>query len=135
MRNNSVVIATNAIFLADILREKLLDADFQVSVAGTDNDLAAKIKAVFPRFIFLEHCFHGYGTEVFIQRTARHYKGVRIVVWAVSEVKPLTAARFIIAGAESFFSLRDSKRNIENILCRIVGGSRIALRMLRSVLI
>jgi DNA-binding NarL/FixJ family response regulator len=122
MRNNSVIIATSAGFLAGILKEKLRDADFQVFTAGTDTDLAAKVKAAFPRFVFLEHCFHGYGTDAFVQRTVRKYRDIRIVVWAASEVKPLAAARFIQAGAESFFSLRDTDKTIETILCRIAGG-------------
>jgi hypothetical protein len=35
-----VIIATNASFLADILKEKLRDADLSVFVASNDNDLA-----------------------------------------------------------------------------------------------
>ena len=122
MRNNSVVIATTALFLADMLREKLRDAAFQVFVAATDNDLTAKIKSVFPRFIFLEHCFHGHGTDAFIQQMVKHNRNIRIAVWTVSEVKPLAAARLIAAGAESFFSLRDTDNHIEAIICRIAGG-------------
>ena len=122
MRNNSVIIATNARFLADVLMGKLLDAGLQVFVAVTDDDLAAKIKALFPRFIFIEHCFHGHGTDIFIQRMVRRNKGVRVAVWAVSEVKPIAAARYIAAGAESFFSLRDTDSKIESIICRIAEG-------------
>ena len=122
MRNNSVIIATNALFFAGLLGEKLRDAAFQVYIAATDNDLTAKIKAVFPRFLFLENCFHGHGTDAFIQRIVRHNRGLRVAVWAVSEVKPITAARYIAAGAESFFSLRDTEGNIEAILYRIAGG-------------
>jgi len=122
MRNNSVVIATNAIFLADLLKEKLSYTNLKVYVAGNDSDLAAKMKSACPKFIFLENCFNGYGTDVYVQRTARHHKGVRIAVWAVSEVKPVAAARFIMAGADSFFSLRDSEKNIQAIVWRIASG-------------
>ena len=122
MRGNSVIIATNASFLAGVLREKLRDACFQVFTAADENDLTEKIRAAFPRFVFLEHCFHGYGTDVFIQRMARRNRGVRVVVWAASEVKPLAAARFILAGAESFFSLRDTDQNIDAALRRISVG-------------
>ena len=118
------VIATNAEFLAGMLREKLREADMRVFTAATDADFAEKIKTAFPRIIFIEHCFHGYGTDDFIQQTARHYRSMRIVVWAASEVKPYAAARFIAAGAESFFSLRDTEKNIDDILCRIVRGQR-----------
>ena len=122
MRNNGVIVATDAEFLADVLREKLRDAGLHVFVAGNDGDLAGKIKAVFPRFIFIEHCFHGYGTDAYIQRMARQYRGISITVWAASEVKPFAAARFIAAGAESFFSLRDTDSNIGAVILRIAGG-------------
>jgi len=122
MRNNSVIIATNANFLANILKEKLQDAELQVFVAETDNELTNKIKAAFPSLIFLEHCFQGYGTDSFIQKMVKRNRNVRIAVWAVSELKPLAAARFIMAGAESFFSLRGTENHIETILYRIAGG-------------
>jgi DNA-binding NarL/FixJ family response regulator len=124
MRGNSVIIATNASFLAGVLRDKLRDAEFQVFTAANDNDLTAKIKAAFPRFVFLEHCFHGHGTDSFVQRLTHYNQNARIVVWTAAEVKPLAAARFILAGAESFFSLRDTDSNIETIICRIAGGRR-----------
>ena len=122
MKDNSIVIATTAGFFADALREKLRDASFQVFIAATDDALAARIKAAFPRFVFIEHCFHGYGTDAFIQRMVKHNRNIHIVVWAVSEVKPFAAARFIFAGAESFFSLRDTDSHIETILGRIACG-------------
>ena len=122
MGNNSVIIATNAGFLADVLMGKLLDAGFQVFVAGTDGDLAAKIRAVLPRFVFLEHCFHGHGTDAFIQRMARGNKGVKIAVWAAAEVKPIAVARYIAAGAESFFSLRETDSHVGKVISQIAGG-------------
>ena len=124
MVNNTVVIATNASLLADMLREKLRDADFRVFVAATDSDLAAKIKTAFPRLIFIEHCFHGEDTDVLIQRMVRHNRNIRIVVWAVSAVKPRAAVRFIHAGAESFIPLRDMGNDFDAILCRIATGRR-----------
>jgi DNA-binding NarL/FixJ family response regulator len=122
MGNNSVIIATNAGFLADILRDRLRDASFRVYVASTDNELTEKINFVYPRFIFIEHCFHGYGTDDFIKKIVRENRYLRVTVWSACEIKPLIAARFIIAGAESFFSLRDTYKNIENILEHIAGG-------------
>ena len=122
MRSNSVIIATDAGFLAEILKEKLRDAGLQVFTASSDADLTVRMKAVFPRFIFLEHCFHGYGTDSYIQRLVKHNRNLSITVWAASEVKPLAAARFIAAGAESFLSLRDTESNIQTIILRIAGG-------------
>jgi DNA-binding NarL/FixJ family response regulator len=120
---DSVIIASNAFFLADALREKLYEASFKVFTASDEIELANKISSVYPRFIFLENCFHGYGTDAFIHQFVQHNRNIRIVVWTASEIKPHTAARFIIAGAESFFSLRDTYKNIEAILCRIAGGN------------
>jgi DNA-binding NarL/FixJ family response regulator len=124
MRGNCAVVASNAGGLAAVLRDKLRDIDFQVFIAGNDTDLAVRMTSAFPRFLFIEHCFHGYGTAEFIQQTARRYRDVRIAVWAACEVRPMTAARYIQAGAESFFSLRDSEQNIEAVLYRIAGGQR-----------
>ena len=122
MGNNSVVIATNAAFLADTLRGKLREAEFRVSVANNENELEVKIKTVFPRFIFIEHCFYGDRTEIFVKQLAHGNRTVSVVVWTVSEVKPRAAARFIVAGAESYFSLRETEQTVEMILCRIAGG-------------
>jgi two-component system response regulator NreC len=80
------------------------------------------MKAVFPNFIFIENCFCGHCTDAFIKRMVQQYKGLNIVVWAACEVKAPVAARFIFAGAESFFSLRDTESNIETIIYRIAGG-------------
>ena len=122
MRNNSVVIVSNAEFLADTLRGKLRDAGMKVFNAVTERELTAKIQTVYPRFVFIESCFYGNRTDAFVQRTVRQNKAVVIVVWAVEEVKPIIAARFIDAGADSFFSLRDSESNIEANIWRIIGG-------------
>ena len=124
MRDNSVVIATTAGLIGDVLREKLRDAFLQVSIAATDEDLAARIKGGLLRFVFIEHCFYGYGTDVFIKRLVKRNRDIHVVVWAASEVKPDAAARFIYAGAESFISLRATDCQIEDALCLITGGRR-----------
>ena len=134
MRNNSVVIATNATFLADILQGKLRDAGMKVFVAVTEGELTMKIQTVYPRLIFIESCFRGNGTDTFVKRTAKQNKNVVIVVWAAEQVKPLYAARFIDAGAESFFSLRDSESNIDAILLRIAGGRRFCPAEVEAVI-
>jgi DNA-binding NarL/FixJ family response regulator len=124
MIRKAVIIASNAGLLVDVLREKLQDVDLRVFVVASDVDLAARIKSSFPRLIFLENCYHGHRTDVFIQRLVKHDKGLRIAVWSASELKPASAARFIIAGAESFFSLRDTVGNIETILACIARGKQ-----------
>lgn len=123
MRDNSVIVATNAIILIQGLLEKLQKAGFLVYIATDDNELETKIKTHYPRFVFLEHCFHGSGTDEFIHDIMRINSNIRIVMWASSDIKPLAAARFIHAGAESFFSLRDSIENIEKIIFLIAAGN------------
>lgn len=119
---NSVIIASNANFLTDTLRELLRDISFKVFTAATDNELVNKIRDVYPGYIFIENCFHSYGTDVFIKKIAESKRNLKIVVWTASEIKPLAATRYIAAGAESFFSLRDTYKNIWNILNRIAQG-------------
>jgi DNA-binding NarL/FixJ family response regulator len=122
MRYNSAIIATNADFLADILRDTLRDFDVgPVLTTHNENELLAGIKN-YPRFVFLENCFRGPGTEEFILRLVKRGRDMRIVVWSAMAVKPVIAARYILAGAESYFSLRD--RDIAGIVKLITGGRR-----------
>jgi DNA-binding NarL/FixJ family response regulator len=124
MRYNSVIIATNADFLANILRDILRDFDVgPVLTAHNENELLAGIKN-HPRFVFLENCFRGPGTEEFILRLVKRDRDVRIAVWSAMAVKPVIAARYILAGAESYFSLRDPDKNIADIVKLIAGGRR-----------
>jgi DNA-binding NarL/FixJ family response regulator len=124
MRNNNVIIATSADFLADILRDTLRDLNVGVIVAHNENELLARMKNSFPRFVLLENCFRGQGTEELILRTVRQNRDLRIAVWSAQAVKPVIAARFILAGAESYFSLRDTEERIAGILGRIAAGRR-----------
>ena len=119
---NSVIIASNAGFLINSLREILSNACFQVYIVTSEIELKDKIKTIYPRYIFLENCFCGFGTDIFIQKITKHDSSIRIAVWTVSEIKPFIAARYIVAGAESFFSLRDTCRNIETIINQIAEG-------------
>jgi len=123
MRNNSVIVATNAIFLIQGLIEILKNAYFQVFTAVNDNELKTKIKTYNPCFIFLEHCFHENGTDEFIRDIVSVNRNIHIVMWTSVDIKPLAAARFIHAGAESFISLRDSEENIEKTISYIVCGN------------
>jgi DNA-binding NarL/FixJ family response regulator len=134
MRNNSVIIATNALFLADILKDKLMGNGLQVFTATSDNDLSENMKTLHCKFIFMEHCFHGNGTDVFVHRMAKGSRFMRIVIWAACEVKPIVAARYIEAGAESFISLRDSGSNIEKIMKQVVWGQHYCPADVEAVL-
>jgi DNA-binding NarL/FixJ family response regulator len=134
MGNRCVIIATSALFLAGILREKLMDIGLQVFIAVSGNELTAKIKSGYSKFIFIEHCFHDHGTDVFIHRMAKSSRNMRIVVWAASEVKPIVAARYIEAGAESFFSLRDTESNIEKIIKKVAWGGHCCPADVEAVL-
>jgi DNA-binding NarL/FixJ family response regulator len=125
MRNNSVIVATNADFLADILRYALRDFETgTVLRAHDETELLARMRNGFPRLVLLEHCFRGQGTEEFIMRMVKRDRDLRIAVWSAQTIKPVIAARFILAGAESYFSLRDTEEHIAEILGRIVTGRR-----------
>jgi DNA-binding NarL/FixJ family response regulator len=119
---NNVIIATTAGFLADMLKEKLKDIDYKVLVASNDIDLRARIKSVYPRFVFIEQCFCENDTDIFIHKIMKVHSNLHIVIWAASDIKPVIAARFIHAGAESFFSFRNTSDNIEKILALISRG-------------
>jgi DNA-binding NarL/FixJ family response regulator len=124
MRNNCAIIATTAECFAFMLRDKLREIDYKVVVANSNADLNDKLKTLYPRFVFIEHCFNGHDTDTLVQQARKRNGSLRIVVWTAAELKPSTAARFIVAGAESYFSIRDTDRNIETILCRISEGRR-----------
>ena len=119
---NSAVIASNAGFLVEALYNKLCDINFKVYLASNDKDLTTRIKFNFPRFIFLEHCFSADDTDNYIHKIIKVFRSLHIIIWTAFEIKPIEAARFIHAGAESFFSLRDSRENVEKILNRIAMG-------------
>ena len=122
MRNNRAIVITDAIIFAHKLKDIMGDAGLNVSIAVTDSELTDKIQKFLPRFIFLENCFHRHEIEAFIQQIVKRYAYIDVTVWAVSDVKPVTAARYIAAGAESFLSLRETENNVETAICRIAGG-------------
>ena len=122
MGNRGVIIATNAIFLAGILREKFMDCGLSVLTALSENDLSEKMRTTFIKFIFIENCFLGHSTDVLVHQMIKRNRHIRIVVWAAGEVKPAAAARFIAAGAESFVSLRDTENNIDKAIKNVSWG-------------
>jgi DNA-binding NarL/FixJ family response regulator len=119
---SSIIIATNAIFLIGGLLKILRDAGKQVYVAATDDELAATMKATGSRFVLIEHCFHDKATDVFVQRMKNRNRSLHIAVWASVELNPLAAARFIHAGAESYFTLRGTDSETNQILGQIMQG-------------
>jgi len=120
--DNIVIIASNAGFLVDILRDLLRDIGFKTLVANNDIDLIERIKTVYPRYVFLEHCFMKNATGEYLKKIMKSYHNLHIVMWTASELTADAAARFIYAGAESFISLRDKYENVENIFNRILIG-------------
>ena len=124
MINNIVIIASTSGFIAEMLKEKLKEFDFRVMIANDDLKLIERIKTSYPRYVFLEQCFFNNVTDDYIYRIMRNFHNLHIVIWTASDLAPVAAARFIHAGAESFFSLRDTVVNIEKILNLIVRGKR-----------
>jgi DNA-binding NarL/FixJ family response regulator len=54
----------------------------------------------------------------------KRHRDVRIAVWSAQAVQPVIAARFVLAGAESYFSLRSTGEDVAGILGRIAAGRR-----------
>jgi DNA-binding NarL/FixJ family response regulator len=135
MRYSGVIIATGAEVLADTLRSKLLDLDIEAAPgARSEEELLARMKTGYPRLVFLEDCFRGQGTEEFIRRTVKRNPEARIAVWSAQAVRPLIAARFILAGADSYFSLRDTDGNIAGILGRITAGRQYCPAEVKAII-
>jgi DNA-binding NarL/FixJ family response regulator len=135
MRYNGVIIATNADFLADMLRDIVRDFDMgPVLAVRNETELLAGMKNNYPRIVFLENCFRGQGTEEFIQRLVKQNRDMRVVVWSAMAVKPVIAALYILAGAESYFSLRDTDKSIADILERIASGRRYCPADVKAVI-
>jgi DNA-binding NarL/FixJ family response regulator len=124
MGNRGVIIATNAIFFACLLKEKFMDCGLTALTASCEDDLSEKMRTTVIKFIFMENCFLGHSTDVLVHKLVKRNRHMRIVVWAASEVKPVVAARFISAGAESFVSLRDSESNIDKAIKNVSWGQR-----------
>ena len=124
MGNNSVIIASTAGFLVTILRALLQEENFKVYAADNEKDLYSAINMTFPRLVFIEHCFHGNNTADYIFKMMRVNQNLHIVIWAFETLNPVSAARFIHAGAESFISMRDSAENIGKALGSIAEGKR-----------
>ena len=122
MINNIVIIASTSGFIAEMLKEKLKEFDFRVMIANDDLKLIERIKTSYPRYVFLEQCFHEKDTDEFLHEIMKSYKNLHVVIWTVSKITPIIAARFIHAGAESFISLRDNLLDFEKIINIIAGG-------------
>jgi len=122
MINKSVVIASTAGFLADMLCKKLQEVNFKVYIASNDKDLFIKINNCFPRFIFIENCFLNNVTDEYVNKIKSKNRNLHIIIWTASDIQTFSAARFIHAGAESFISLRETGEILHNILTRIMLG-------------
>jgi DNA-binding NarL/FixJ family response regulator len=134
MRTNCIIIATNSDFLAEVLRDTLRDLDGSPAVTVRDeNGLTERIQKSFPRLVLLENCFRWHGTEELVLRLVTWNRDLRIAVWSSMAVQPVIAARFILAGAESYFSLRGGEKEVAEVLGRIVSGRRYCPEDVRAV--
>jgi DNA-binding NarL/FixJ family response regulator len=122
--NNSAIIASNASYLINALKEKINGYDYRIFSVNTESELKIKIKLLHPRMVFIENCFCKNETGEFIRWLAERNNILRIIVWSFSDVSPLAAARLVNAGADSYFSLRETEENIEMIANKIMNGQR-----------
>lgn len=119
MIDNIVIIASTAGCLVEMLSEILRDNHFKVLVANNNQELTERIKKIYPRYIFLEQCFNGSNTDEYLAKLKKSNQSLHIIMWTCNEIKPIIGARYIHAGAESFFTLREKKEKLEKILTRI----------------
>jgi DNA-binding NarL/FixJ family response regulator len=135
MRNHGIIIATGAVFLAETLRDKLREfGTGPVVTARNEHELQEAVRKTYCRIVFLEHCFRGPGTEEYIARLAKREGGLRIAVWSAAAVKPVIAARYMLAGAESYFSLREGEEDIGEVLRAVLSGRRYCPAEVKAVL-
>jgi DNA-binding NarL/FixJ family response regulator len=124
MIRDGIIIASAAFGVARILRDSLGTADRRDVVIEKDNNaLLSRMRIAFPRLILMEHCFDGQSTDEFIAWLTGKYRDLRIAVWSVALVQPGAAARFILAGAESFLNLRGDEESNLKCLNRVINGA------------
>jgi len=122
MTNNSVVIASTGGCLADMLSVKLIDIHFRVFSVSNDTDLFIKINNYYPRYIFIENCYHNNVTDEYMHKIKRTNQNLHIIIWTAVEITPFSIARFINAGDESIFSLREKSEVVNKILFNFMLG-------------
>ena len=122
MWNNSVIIASTAGFLVNAVREMLTDIGFKAVIVRDDTELTQKIRFSYPRYLFIENCFMNNNTENYVYNIMKVYNKLHIVLWTAGELTAEDAARFIYAGAESFFSLREKWEKVDAVLKRFLSG-------------
>jgi DNA-binding NarL/FixJ family response regulator len=123
MRTDCVIIVANAgslaVHLLNIIRHT---AVLPVFTAENEGEFFGQLKTCSPRFVFLEDCFYGRATDEFIGGLVKGNPRLRIIVWACSDVRPAIAARYLAAGAESFFSLREDEKAVKETVRRLLEG-------------
>ena len=135
MWTNTVIIASTAGFLAHAIGDLLTDIGFRVIFTSNDTDLKQRITMTYPRYIFIENCFMDNTTDIYIQKMIKVHKSLHIVIWTAEELTGYEAARFIYAGAESFFTLREKYETVETIFRRFYMGKKYCPAVVEAVLL
>jgi DNA-binding NarL/FixJ family response regulator len=122
MKHN-IIIATKAFKLAYLLRDNLTGVDSrEVVIITNEDELLKHLSVSSPRLVLLEHCFDSYTIDEFIAWITKKYRRLRLAVWTASEVLPAVAAHYILAGADSFISLRCEDKEIREGLKKVLNG-------------
>jgi DNA-binding NarL/FixJ family response regulator len=108
-----------AVHLLSIIRRTTL---LPVFTAENEGEFLDRLKTCSPRLVFLEDCFYGRATDEFIEGLVKRKPRLRVIVWACSDVRPAIAARYLAAGAESFFSLREEDKAVKEIVRSLLEG-------------
>jgi two-component system response regulator NreC len=119
--------------MADGIKSMLPFHNEDLEVYQTEQELLEKLGKSQVRLLFMEYSFSGHGTDNFISFLKRKYRRLRIAVWTPIPLQPQAAARFIVAGADSFVFLRDSKDKLQAYFKGIVEGVRHCPRHIRQI--
>jgi DNA-binding NarL/FixJ family response regulator len=95
---------------------------FRVVTVNDRDSLVKELKTGRPFYVFLENSFAGTVTDEFTRSILKKHRGLRIAVWTAAKIFPEIAARFIAAGADAYFSMRERKEEISGILKKILAG-------------
>jgi DNA-binding NarL/FixJ family response regulator len=119
----NLLIATDAECFAEILKSYLSSVSvFRIGIVKDKDSLVNELKTGKPYYVFLESNFAGAITDEFTQTILKKHPRLRIAVWTVAKIFPEIAARFIAAGAETYFTMRQKKDELNGIIGKILAG-------------